>query len=117
MPGILGRQSLTVEDMAQVPATIGAGNLYPSHAPRAVFVPKDGSGKLVVKRRPATTAVKFVGGSVKRCVAAATNKGSNGFVVPVLACKCRLRSFLSDHAFLLCGEGIPVLCIAFHTFF
>lgn len=100
--------SFSLEDMTEVTAACCAGNFYPGHTVRAVFVSRYRARYSVKKGWPAATAVKLGRALVQRGVATRTRVDTLIFEVLVLASTCRLSPLLTEDTELLWREdGTP----------
>jgi hypothetical protein len=114
MPRVFGRKPLSFKNMAEMSAAIGAHDFHSFHAERNIGVADDSARNLVVERRPAAAAVKFVGRLVQRGVAASADVRACGFVVPIFASEGAFGAFLGNYILLFWREGIPIFTVVFH---
>ena len=87
---------------------MGANDFHAPHPERKVGLANDSARNFVIKGRPATAAVEFVGRSVQGRIAASTNKSTRRFVVPVFTGKGAFRAFLRDDIFFFRVEFVPL---------
>jgi hypothetical protein len=91
------RIALTLEDVAQVAAAVGAHNLGALHAQRVVDVALDGAGQAVKIGRPAAARLELVRCLVERRLAAgAAVDALVGKVLVVLAGKGTLGALFAE---------------------
>lgn len=95
---------LTLEHMAQVPATLGAYDLDPRHAERGVFVSQHSTGQGIEERRPPTARVELRVRAEERSVATGTPIDALFIVLVVLTGAGPLSALLPQHSELLCAE-------------
>lgn len=101
------RKPLSLEDMTQVAAAVGAHNLRPDGAKASVLVPSHSAGDAVKVRRPAAARVELVRGLVERRVAPGT--GVDALLGVVLVKFSSARSFsslFSENAELCYGLSV-----------
>lgn len=98
------REALSLEDMPQMTATVGAHNFRPDGAKASVLVPRHGAGDAVKVGRPAAARVELVRGLVKRRVASGTGVDALLWVVlVVLSGAGRFSSLFSEDSELCYG--------------
>ena len=112
MPGVLGGETLSLEDVAEVPVAVAADDL----GSVAVWPPLYVVFDLVVEAGPATAALELLGGAVESGVALAAEIGACRFVVEERSCARVLCASQEDHAHLLSGECVvfnyaPLACL------
>ena len=114
MPRILLRESLTLENVPQVPAAIPTENF--DSVAIGIRLAANGTRNLVVKTRPTALAVELVVGVIQRSIALAADIGSRLLVVGVFANKGSFRSLLQDDILLLGRQFVVLLrrALAFH---
>lgn len=108
MARVLCRQALPFKHMAEVPLAVGTNDFHALHAQRVVGMPQNGPRDFVVERRPAATAVKFIGSMVKRGLTTTAYKNTIAFVVPIFARKGPFGTLFGDHVFFFGGEAVPI---------
>lgn len=94
-----------LEHMSQMPTTIRTHNLRPLHPKRAIRMSNHRARHRIEKRRPATSALEFMAGSVQWCRARrAVICPTAGRVFIVFTCECWLGAFFANDAELGGGE-------------
>lgn len=106
---VLGREALVQEDVAQVGAAAGAGDLR-THAV-GIGGAAHGPGDLVVEARPAASRVELVGRAVERRAALAADVGARLAVVVELSGEGGFGSLLFDDPFLFGCQRFHGLCV------
>lgn len=106
MPLVRGRgETLALEDVAQMPAAVGAHNLGPHREQGAVLVAHHGAGDAVEVGGPAAAAAELVRGLVERRLAACARVDALGGVVLVeLAGAGGFGALFTQDAELFFGE-------------
>lgn len=95
---------LALEDVAEVPAAVGAHNLGAGHAQRAVLVAHHGAGDGIVVGRPAAARLELVVRLVEGRVAAGAVVGARvGAVLVILAGAGALGALFAEDAELFWG--------------
>jgi hypothetical protein len=109
MAGVLRREALPEEDVAQVSLAVGAFDLYP----HAVGVRQSihCAWDFLVERGPAAVGLKFVSGVIELSVAAAADINALLEEIIVLSGEGRFRSLGLDDITLFRREGI-IVCLA-----
>lgn len=82
-----GGKPLALEDVAQVPAAVGAGDLDALHEQAVVLVAHHGAGDAVKVGGPAAAAGELVRGLVQGCVAPCAGVDALGGVVLVICAR------------------------------
>ena len=104
-----GRKTLACENMAQMTAAPGAGDLRAP--PVGIDGPFHGSGNLVVETRPAAPRVELVRRTVQRRAALPADVGSVLLVFVVAAREGGLGPLVHDHPLLLRCQRFHILSI------
>lgn len=95
-------EPFALEDVAEVPATVGAYDLRAQHAKGAVLVPRHGAGDAVEIGRPSAAGLELVVGPVQgRVAAGAAVHALAGVVLVVLPSPRGLCSLLTENTELL----------------
>lgn len=94
---------LPLENMPQVSAAVGAYDLRPRHAERAVCMSRHGAGDIVEVCGPSTAGFELVVGFVEGRVAGGAGVDAGfGHVLVVFARERRFGAFFADYAELFC---------------
>src|SRR5438874_10721426 len=105
-----GRRRAVVEDVAEVAAALGAGDLGADHEKAAVLVLLDrGALRRLVEAGPAAVGVELGRRREQLGPAARAPVGALGVGVPVLAGERALGALLSEHVVLLRRQLLPPL--------
>lgn len=106
---LIGRRRvpLSLKDVTQVAAAVGADNLGPDHAESTIFVTGDRARNAVKVGRPAAARLELVVGLVEwRGTTGAGVDALFGVVLVELAGARGLGAFFAEDAKLICSESV-----------